>query len=63
MKPIKSVDYVYDSMNNIKEAIVTYLDGTRKVAKTSYELNEIQQTIANQQRQVLIEKTPSGKPV
>jgi hypothetical protein len=63
MKPIKSVDYVYDNMNNIKEAIVTYLDGSRKVAKTTYELNEIQQTLASQSRQVLIEKPMTGKPV
>lgn len=63
MKPIKSVDYVYDNLSNIKEAIVTYLDGSKTVAKTSYELNEIQQTLANQQRQILIEKVPSGKPV
>lgn len=63
MKPIKSVDYVYDNMNNIKEAVVTYLDGTKKVARTSYELNEIQQTLATQTRQILIEKPATGKPV
>lgn len=63
MKQIKSVDYVYDNHSNIKEAIVTYLDGSKKIAKTQYELTEIQQTLNAQQRQVLIENPPAGKPI
>lgn len=64
MKPIKSVDYIYHpNGKDIKECLVTFLDGTKKIAKTSYELNEIQTLINQQQRQILIETPPNGKPV
>lgn len=63
MSQIRSVDYIYDTHNNIKEAIVTYIDGAKKIAKTQYELIEIQQLLSAQNRQILIETPPSGKPI
>jgi hypothetical protein len=59
MKQIKSVEYVY----NGKEAVVTYTDGTKRVITSAAELNEVEQKVTEQQRQILIETPPSGKPV
>jgi hypothetical protein len=59
MKQIKSVEYVY----NGKEAVVTYTDGTKRVVTSEAELNEVQENVNAQQRQILIETPPFGKPV
>jgi hypothetical protein len=63
MTPIKSVDYIYLPNGQVREAIITYVDGTKKVAKTAQDLAEIQQSLNAQQRQILIEKPAAGKPV
>jgi hypothetical protein len=63
MNKIKTVDYIYDVTGKISEAVVTYMDGSRRVVKTEYELHEVQLAVNAQQRQVLIENPPGGKPV
>ena len=63
MNKIHFVDYIYDTNGKVSEAIVTYENGQKKIVKTPYELNEIQQQMANQNRQILIETPPAGKPI
>ena len=63
MKQIQFVDYIYDINGKVTEAVVIFTDGTKKVAKTPHELTEVQIAVSSQQRQILIEKTPAGKPI
>jgi hypothetical protein len=55
MKPIKSANYIYGTAGEIKECIVTFLDGSNQLFKTSQELIEVQKQLGNQQKQFLVE--------
>jgi hypothetical protein len=55
MKAIKSANYIYGSPGEIKECIVTYLDGSNQIFRSPQELIEVQNQLKNQQKQFLVE--------
>jgi hypothetical protein len=55
MKTIKSANYIYGNAGEIKECIVTFLDGSNQLFKSPQELTEVQNQLKNQQKQFLVE--------